>query len=58
MTLLDATPYDPAPARRRRIRILAASIVIVVLAAGVWMNRYLPEKRVVDNFFAALMNKD
>jgi hypothetical protein len=24
----------------------------------VWMNRYLPEKRVVDKFFAALMNKD
>jgi len=58
MTLLDATAYDPAPARRRRIRILAALIVIFVLAAAVWMNRYLPEKRVVGRFFAALMNKD
>jgi hypothetical protein len=58
MTLLDATPYDPGPARRRRIRILTAVIVVFVLAAIVWMNRYLPEKRVVEKFFAALMNKD
>lgn len=58
MTLLDATPYDPEPARRRRIRIAAAVVVVFVLAALVWTNRYLPEKRVVDKFFAALMNKD
>ena len=58
MTLLDATPYDPAPARRRKIRILAAVIVIFVLAAVVWMNRYWSEERVVDKFFAALMKKD
>jgi hypothetical protein len=58
MTLLDATPYDPGPARRRKIRILAAVIVILVLVAVVWTNRFWPEKRVVDRFFAALMNKD
>jgi hypothetical protein len=58
MTLLDAEVYDPGPARRRRIRILVAVIVIFVLAAVVWMNRYWSEKRVVDKFFAALMNKD
>lgn len=58
MTLLDATPYDPGPARRRNIRILVAVIIILVLAAVVWTNRFWPEKRVVDRFFAALMNKD
>ena len=58
MTLLDAEVYDPGPARRRRIRILVAVVVIIVLAAVVWMNRYWSEKRVVDKFFAALMNKD
>ena len=58
MTLLDAEEYDPRPARRRRIRILAAVIVILIVAAVVWMNRYAPEKRVVDKFFAALQNKD
>src|SRR5271166_6353910 len=58
MTLLDAEEYDPRPARRRRIRILAAVIVILLVAAVVWMNRYAPEKRVVDKFFVALQNKD
>lgn len=58
MTLLDAETYDPGPARRRRIRILVAVIVVLVLAAVVWMNRYWSEKRVVDTFFNALMNKD
>jgi len=58
MTLLDAEEYDPGPARRRRIKIAAVVIAIVVLAALVWMNRYWPEKRVVDKFFAALMSKD
>ena len=58
MTLLDATPYDPGPARRRKIWILAAVIVILIVAAVVWTNRFWPEKRVVDRFFAALMSKD
>ncbi len=58
MTLMDATPYDPGPARRRRIRIIAGLTVVILLSAVVWMNRYLPEKRVVDRFFAALKSKD
>ena len=58
MTLLDATPYDPGPSRRRKIRILAAVVVILVLAAVAWTNRYWSEERAVDKFFAALQNKD
>ncbi|MGH9546475.1 MAG: hypothetical protein ACRD23_14810 [Terriglobales bacterium] len=58
MTLLDAKEYDPGPARRRKIKIVAALALIILLAAVVWMNRYRPEKHVVDKFFAALMNKD
>ena len=58
MTLLDAKVYDPAPARRRKIRIVVAVVVILILAAVVWMNRYWSEKRVVNNFFRALMNQD
>ena len=58
MTLLDAKVYDPAPARRLKIRILVAVAIIVVLAAVVWMNRYWSEKRVVDKFFNALQTKD
>ena len=58
MTLLDATPYDPSPARRRRIRILAAAVIVIVLGVIVWMNRYWSEERVVGRFFAALKNRD
>ena len=58
MTLLDAAPYDPGPARRRRIRILVAAAVVIVLAIVVWTNRYWSEERVVGKFFAALKNKD
>jgi hypothetical protein len=58
MSLLDATPYDPGPARRRRIRILIALAVVIVLAVIVWTNRYWSEEHVVGKFFAALKNKD
>ena len=58
MTLLDAAPYDPGPARRRRIKILAAVLFVIVLAIVAWMNRYWSEERVVGKFFAALQNKD
>ena len=58
MSLLDAPPYDPARERRRRIKIVSAVVLIVVLALVVWMNRYWPEKHVADKFFAALLNKD
>jgi hypothetical protein len=58
MTLLDAAPYDPGPARRRNIKIVVAVVVVAVLAIAVWMNRYWSEERVVGKFFAALKNKD
>jgi len=58
MSLLDATPYDPGPARRRRIKILIAFAVVIVLAVIVWTNRYWSEEHVVGKFFAALKSKD
>jgi len=58
MTLLDASPYDPRPARRRRIKILVAVLIVIVLGTVVWMNRYWSEEHVVGKFFAALKNKD
>ncbi len=54
MTLLDAQPYDPAKARRRKIRILASVAVVIVLAVLAWMYRNWPEEHTVDKFFAAL----
>ena len=54
MTLLDAQPYDPAKARRRKIRIAATVAVVIVMATLAWMYRNWPEEHCVDKFFAAL----
>ena len=58
MTLLDAQPYDPAKARRRKIEIAVAVVAVIVLAALTWMYRNWPEERVVDKFFTALQHQD
>jgi hypothetical protein len=58
MTLLDAQPYDAAKARRRKIRISVALLVVVVLAVLAWMYRNWPEEHAVDKFFTALQHQD
>jgi hypothetical protein len=58
MTLLDAQPFDAARARRRNIKIVAALVAILVLAALGWWYRNWAEERVVDHFFAALQRQD
>ena len=58
MTLLDAQPFDEARARRRKIRIAAGLLVLIVLAALAWMYRNWPEERVVSHFFAAIQKQD
>jgi hypothetical protein len=58
MTLLDAQPFDAARARRRKIRIAVALLVVLILASLVWFYRNWPEERVVSHFFAALQKQD
>jgi hypothetical protein len=58
MTLLDAPLYDAAKARRRKIRIAAAVLFVIVLAALAWMYRNWPEEHVVNKFFTALQQQD
>jgi hypothetical protein len=58
MTLLDAQPYDPAKARRRKIKIAIAVLFAIVLAVLAWMYRNWPEEHVVDKFFTALQQQD
>ncbi len=58
MTLLDAQPYDAAKARRKRILILSAVVVILILAGLGWFYRNWPEEHAVDKFFTAIQNKD
>jgi hypothetical protein len=58
MTLLDAQEYDPAKAQKRRMRIISAiTILVIVLALG-WWFRYWPEERIVGHFFGALQKQD
>ena len=58
MTLLDAQPYDPTKARRRRIRLATVIVVVIALAALAWMYRNWPEERAVGKFFAALEHQN
>jgi hypothetical protein len=56
--LFDAQPYDEAGERRRRIRIACAIAAVIAIAALLWFNRYWPEERRVERFFAQLQAKN
>ena len=58
MTLLDAKQYDPTRDRRKRNRILAIVLLVLLLAGLGWWFRNWPEERAVDHFFDALQQKD
>ena len=58
MTLFEAQPYDPAQARRRRVRITAIAAILLVCLILAWNFRHYPQERVVDTFFAALQQQD
>jgi hypothetical protein len=58
MTLLDAKQYDEAKAHKRKVRIISAVCVVIVLAALVWWFRYWPEEHVAGKFFDALQKQD
>ncbi len=58
MTLLDAQEYDAEKARKRRMRIISAiAILLVVLALG-WWFRYWPYEHIAGKFFDALQKQD
>jgi len=52
--LFDAPTYDEAAIRRRRIRIGLAIAALIVVASVLWFNRYWPQERRVEQFFAQL----
>lgn len=58
MTLFESQPYDPVKARKRRIRIVAISVIVLVCVILAWNFRHYPEERQVDRFFAALEKQD
>jgi hypothetical protein len=53
-SLFDAQPYDEAKARRRRIWIAVAVVAVISISTLLWFNRYWPEERRVEQFFARL----
>ncbi|MGA7335773.1 MAG: hypothetical protein WA423_08350 [Candidatus Sulfotelmatobacter sp.] len=58
MTLLDAKEYHPEKERKKRIRIISAIVLILILALVGWFNRFWPEKRIADKFFSSLQKQD
>ena len=58
MTLMDAPVYDPAPARRRKIRMSIGILLLVATGFLVWLFRYWPEEHVANKFFAAIEQKN
>lgn len=58
MALMDAKEYDPRPAQRR-LRIIGALVLIAAaVAVYLYLTRYNSEKKVINNFFTALEQKD
>jgi hypothetical protein len=58
MTIFQAEEYDFRKARRRKIIISVAVVVILVLGVLAWIYRNWPEERVVQHFMASLQSKD
>ena len=57
-SLFDAQPYDEAKARRHRLWIAASIIAVIAIAALLWFNRFWPEERRVNQFFAQLQARN
>ncbi len=58
MALMDAKEYDPRPAQRRNRIIAAAVVLVIAVAAYLYLTRYDAEIKVINNFFHALEQKD
>lgn len=58
MALMDAKEYDPRPAQKRRKIIATAAVVIAAVLVFLYLTRYNSEKKVIDNFFQAIEQKD
>jgi hypothetical protein len=58
MTLLDAKEFDAEKARKKKFRIIAIIVVVLVALGLLWWFRYWPQKRLVGQFFAALQKQD
>jgi hypothetical protein len=58
MALMDAKEYDPRPAQRRWRAIGVLVLVVAAVAVYLFITRYNSEKKVINQFFRALEQKD
>jgi hypothetical protein len=58
MALMDAKEYDPRPAQKRRRIIATVIVVVLAVAVYLYLTRYDSEKKVINNFFSAIEQKD
>jgi hypothetical protein len=57
-TVFTAPEYDPRRERCKRFVIAGVVVAVVIVGILAYLYRNWPEERVVDHFFAALVNKD
>ena len=58
MALMDAKEYDPRPAERRRKIIATVVVAVIAVSVYLYLTRYNSEKKVINNFFQAIEQKD
>ena len=58
MALMDAKEYDPRPAEKRRKIIATAVVAVIAVSVYLYLTRYDSEKKVINNFFQAIEQKD
>jgi hypothetical protein len=58
MALMDAKEYDPRPAQKRRKIIATVVVVVLAVAVYLYLTRYDSEKKVINNFFSAIEQKN
>jgi len=58
MALMDAKEYDPRPAERRRKIIATVVVAVIAVSVYLYITRDDSEKKVINNFFQAIEQKD
>ncbi|HSK45431.1 MAG TPA: hypothetical protein VLA83_16250 [Candidatus Binatia bacterium] len=58
MALMDAKEYDPRPAEKRRKIIATAVVLVIAVSVYLYVTRYDSEKKVINNFFQAIEQRD
>src|SRR3954447_22294580 len=58
MALMDAKEYDPRPAEKRRKIIATVVGAAIAISVYLYLTRYDSEKKVINNFFRAIEQKD